>query len=35
MKKSYEIDMCNGPLWGKLLLFCGAPDLIRYSAAFI
>ena len=21
MKKSYEIDMCNGPLWGKLLLF--------------
>lgn len=21
MKKSYEIDMCSGPLWGKLLLF--------------
>ena len=21
MKKSYEIDMCNGPLLGKLLLF--------------
>ena len=21
MKKSYEMDMCNGPLWGKLLLF--------------
>ena len=20
-KKSYEIDMCNGPLWGKILLF--------------
>lgn len=21
MKKSYEIDMCNGPLLGKLLIF--------------
>ena len=21
MKKSYEIDMCHGPLWGKLLVF--------------
>ena len=21
MKKSYEIDMCNGPLLGKILLF--------------
>ena len=21
MKKSYEIDMCSGSLWGKLLLF--------------
>ncbi|MBU3803276.1 MAG: MATE family efflux transporter [Candidatus Cellulosilyticum pullistercoris] len=20
-KKSYEMDMCNGPLWGKILLF--------------
>lgn len=23
MKKSYEIDMCNGPLLGKLLIFSG------------
>ena len=21
MKKSYEIDMCNGPLLGKILVF--------------
>lgn len=34
MKKSYEIDMCNGPLWGKLLLF-SVPliDLVTESVA--
>ena len=21
MKKSYEMDMCNGPIFGKLLVF--------------
>ena len=35
MKKSYEIDMCNGPLLGKILVFSIPPYAFRYpSAAF-
>ncbi len=34
-KRSYEIDMCNGPLLGKILRFGGAADAFQRFTALL
>ena len=33
-KQNYEIDMCNGPLAGKMLMFA-IPYAVQYIAAIV
>ena len=33
MKKSYEMDMCSGPVLGKILILFFSTDAVRHLTA--